>query len=175
MRAILAAPVLALALSLAGAGQAAAPSPKKPVTVERFLGRWYEVARTANARQKGCFAPIAHWTRAKDGKISVLNICHKGSPDGPQQTFKGTATVLDADRGRVQFAFLGGAIKQEYWILDRADDYSWAIMGTPGGNFVWAFSRKAALTEAEQKAMVARIKGLGYNVAKLELAGRKAA
>ncbi|HYE43741.1 MAG TPA: lipocalin family protein [Caulobacteraceae bacterium] len=175
MRAIFAAPALALALSLAGAGQAAAPAPKKPIAVERFLGRWYEVARTANARQKDCHAPIVQWSRAKDGKISVNNICHKGSPDGSPQSFKGTATVLDAARGRIQFSFLGGAIKQEYWILDRADDYSWAIMGTPGGNFVWAFSRKAALTDAEQKAMVARIKGLGYSVAKLELAGRKAA
>lgn len=174
MRPAIVAPVLALALAFATAGQAAAPTPKKPVSVERFLGRWYEVARTANARQKGCFAPIAQWSKAKDGKISVLNICHKGSPDGPQQTFRGTAEVLDAQRGRILFSFLGGVIKQEYWILDRAEDYSWAIMGTPGGNYVWAFSRKAALTDAEQKAMVARVKSLGYNVAQLELAGRKA-
>jgi apolipoprotein D and lipocalin family protein len=63
-------------------------------------------------------------------------------------------------------SFLGGLKKQEYWVLDRADDQSWAIMATPGGNFVWLLSRKPAMDAAAKAAALARVKALGY--AKLE-------
>ena len=172
MRPVLSACIAVLVFALAGAADAGAPRPAKPVHPERFFGTWYEVARTPNPAQKGCFAAVARWSRAADGRISVVNSCRKGSPTGPEQTWKGVGRVIDAAAARVSVAFLGGVMKQEYWVLDRADDYSWSIMGTPGGNYVWVFSRKPVLTPAEKNALMARVKALGYNVSKLELAGR---
>lgn len=169
MRVLLAA---ILALMLAGPAFAAAPAPKKPIQVDRFAGRWHEIVRTPNPRQKNCFAAFVDWTRQADGSLKVVNQCRKGSPAGKVETFSSVATVLDAAKARVSMAFFGGVVKQEYWILDRADDYSWAIMGTPGGNYVWGFTRKANLTAAERAALIARIKALGYDTGKLEVVGR---
>ncbi len=63
-------------------------------------------------------------------------------------------------------SFLGGLKKQEYWVLDCADDHSWAIMATPGGNFVWLLARKPVLSEGAKAQALERVKALGY--AKLE-------
>jgi apolipoprotein D and lipocalin family protein len=63
-------------------------------------------------------------------------------------------------------SFLGGLKKQEYWVLDCADDRSWAIMATPGGNYVWLLSRKAVMDPAAKTQALERVRALGY--AKLE-------
>lgn len=163
---------LAVAALLGAAAEAAAPRPKKPIQMDRFMGRWYEVARTPNARQKGCFAASAYWAKDAKGRISVLNSCRKGSPTGREDTVRATVRRVDGPGAVIEMAFFGGVINQEYWILDRADDYQWAIMGTPGGNYVWAFSRKPNPTAAERSGLLRRVKALGYDVGKLEMAGR---
>lgn len=58
--------------------------------------------------------------------------------------------------------FLGGLKTQEYWILDCAGDGSWAIMATPGGNYVWLLARRPVMSEAARAAAAARIRALGY-------------
>ena len=69
-------------------------------------------------------------------------------------------------------SFLGGLRKQEYWVLDRADDQSWAIMATPGGNYVWLLSRQPVMSPADRTAALARVASLGY--AKLEFPAQPA-
>ena len=166
MRTVLAA--LGLSLVMASSAFAAAPAPKKPIQFDRMMGRWYEVARTANDRQKGCHSAYADWVKA-GSKVTVTNHCRKGSPTGPDNVFKATAKLVDAARARISMAFFLGAVNQEYWILDHADDYSWSIMATPGGNYVWIFSRQKTLPAAQRDALVARVKALGYPVGKLEI------
>jgi apolipoprotein D and lipocalin family protein len=58
--------------------------------------------------------------------------------------------------------FFGGLVHQEYWILDHADDGAWAIMATPGGNYVWLLARRPVLAPAVMAAALARVRQLGY-------------
>jgi apolipoprotein D and lipocalin family protein len=64
-------------------------------------------------------------------------------------------------------SFFGGLVHQEYWILDHADDDSWALMGTPGGNYVWLLSRRPAMPPASLAAALARAESLGYTPSRL--------
>jgi len=41
--------------------------------------------------------------------------------------------------------------------LDRADDDSWAVMATPGGNYVWLLSRRPSLPPKVEAAALARV------------------
>lgn len=169
MRSLLAA--LGLTVALAFTAQAAAPAPKKPIQFDRMMGRWYEVARTANDRQRGCHGSYADWTRGGDGKVTVVNHCRKGSPTGPDSVFRSTARLIDAGKAKITMSFFLGAVSQEYWILDHADDYGWTIMGTPGGNYIWIFSRSTTLAPAQRDALVRRAKALGYPTSRLQIEG----
>lgn len=152
---------LTLALAMAFAVQAAAPAPRKPIQFDRMMGRWYEVARTPNDRQKGCFGAYADWVKKGD-KVTVTNHCRKGSPTGKAEVYRATARLVDAGKARISMAFFLGAINQEYWILDHADDYSWSIMATPGGNYVWIFSRQKTIPAALKAQLVAKVNAWGY-------------
>lgn len=161
--------ILAGAMALAligGTVEAEAPQPTSKIDLTKMGGRWYEIARFHNNRQKDCFAAAADWVRNGEG-FSVTNICRKGAVSGPVQTVRAGAKVVDpATNAKVRMTFMG-LINQEYWILDRAPDQSWFILATPGGNYVWLFSREAKMPAGPRGAAVSRIRQLGYDTGKL--------
>lgn len=166
--------VAALAIAVPAAAWAGAPQPRKPVDPDRFVGRWHEVARTPNPRQANCAAATMDWTRSGEGFV-VAQTCRQGSASGPAKTTRARATpVRGANGNKVTMSFMGGVIRQEYWILDRAEDYSWAVAGTPGGNYVWVLSRRPDLAPAQLNAVLGRVRALGYDTARLDVPGRGA-
>jgi apolipoprotein D and lipocalin family protein len=160
---LIAASLLAAPMS----ANAAAKPPARPIAASFYTGKWYEIARTPNAGQRDCEAPTTEFTgRGADG-FSVHQVCRKGSASGAAKVFDTTGKIIaNTQNTRFTMSFLGGLKKQEYWVLDCADDHSWAIMATPGGNFVWLLSRKAVMDPAAKTQALARVKSLGY--AKLE-------
>jgi apolipoprotein D and lipocalin family protein len=154
---------------IAGAAlAAAAPRPVRPVSSDLYSGRWYEIARTPNTMQKDCQAPTTDFQGATDGAFSVVETCHKGSPLGPAKVVKVRAKILrPPDNTRFRMSFLGGMVHQEYWIVDHADDNAWAVMGTPGGNYVWLLSRRPTLPPAVLATALGRMESLGYARARL--------
>ncbi|OYX90698.1 MAG: lipocalin [Caulobacter sp. 35-67-4] len=153
---------------MAGTALAGARPPAKPVSAEFYSGKWYEIARTPNSGQRDCEAASTQFTSTGANGFKVVQICRKGSATGEAKTFNTTGAIVAATPRNAKFSmsFLGGLKKQEYWVLDRADDQSWAIMATPGGNYVWLLSRKAVMSPAARDAALARVRALGY--AKLE-------
>lgn len=158
----------ALCASTAGLALAAAQPPAKPVSTAFYSGKWYEIARTPNSGQRDCEAPSTQFTSTGAASFKVRQICRKGSASGAAKTFNTTGKIVSSQPRNAKFSmsFLGGLKKQEYWVLDRADDQSWAIMATPGGNYVWLLSRKAVMAPAAKDAALAKVEALGY--AKLE-------
>jgi apolipoprotein D and lipocalin family protein len=155
-------------LTLAAQAFAAAQPPAKPIAASFYTGKWYEIARTPNAGQRDCEAPTTEFTDKGDGAdFAVHQVCRKGSAAGAAKAFNTTGKIVAGARNaKFTMSFLGGLKKQEYWVLDRAEDASWAIMATPGGNYVWLLSRQPVMTAAVKAEALARVKALGY--AKLE-------
>ena len=50
-----------------------------------------------------------------------------------------------------------------YWILDYASDYSWAIVGDPKGTSGYILTRDQEITDDAYNALVARAYELGVN------------
>jgi apolipoprotein D and lipocalin family protein len=145
------------------AALAAAPQPIRPVATSFYSGRWYEIARVPNAGQRDCQAAYSQFTAAGAGVFKVSQICHKGSVAGPAKAFNTSGRILPGtNAAKFEMSFFGGVKKQEYWVLDTAADGAWAIMATPGGNYVWLMSRKPAMEPAAQAKVIARVRALGY-------------
>jgi len=148
----------------AGAALADAPAPARSVALSDFDGRWYEIARTPNRNQGPCTRLQIDISPADGGAYTIVSTCNRAS--GGPQVARSTATSLNAANNRLQFRATSGAagfvgVRQEFWVLDRADDYSWAILGTPGGNYFWLWTRSA--NPANRAALLARVRALGYN------------
>jgi apolipoprotein D and lipocalin family protein len=156
------------AFPLAGAAWAAAPQPVRPVSSGLYSGRWYEVARTPNTMQKDCQGATTDFQGLSGSDFTMIMTCHKGVPNGPAKVIRIKARILHPpDNTRFRLSFIGGMVHQEYWIIDHADDDSWALMATPGGNYVWILSRQAAPTPVVMAQALARVTALGFASSRL--------
>jgi apolipoprotein D and lipocalin family protein len=142
------------------------PQPAKSVELDRYLGRWYEVARYDMRFEKGCEGVTAEYALRSDGLISVTNTCRQGAVDGPVKVAVGRAKVVDkATSAKLKVSFFG-PFWGDYWVLDHAEDYSWSIVGEGSGKYLWLLSRKPP-SDLEREALTARAKALGYDVTML--------
>lgn len=142
------------------------PQPAKAVDLDRYAGRWYEVARYDMRFERGCEGVTADYSRRPDGLIRVLNTCRQGAVDGPVKTSEGKAKVADRrTNAKLKVSFFGPFFG-DYWVLDHADDYSWSIVGEGSGRYLWLLSRRPP-TDADRAALTARAKALGYDTALL--------
>ena len=148
-------------------GNSAVPQPAKSVEIERYLGRWFEIARYEQGFQKDCDGVTADYSLRQGGWIAVVNTCRK--PDGKITDAVGKAKIVDSSTNTKLKVSFFGPFYGDYWVLDRAEDYSWAIVGEGSGRYLWLLSREANPDAAKLGALVARAKALGYDTSMLRI------
>ena len=145
-------------------GNRAVPEPAKPVALQAYLGRWYEIARYEQSFQKGCAGVTADYSLSDDGSINVLNRCRK--PDGTIDDARGRAKIVDPSGAKLKVSFFG-PFYGDYWVLDHADNYSWSIVGEPSGRYLWLLAREPTPPEANVNKLIARARDMGYDTSLL--------
>jgi apolipoprotein D and lipocalin family protein len=146
-------------------GNRSVPQPRKRVDLQRYLGRWYEIARYEQSFEKGCEGVTADYELVRGGSIAVVNRCRK--PGGKITEARGRAKLVDRDsNAKLKVSFFG-PFYGDYWILDHADDYRWSIVGEPSGRYLWILNRQATPTEAEVEQLFGQARSLGYDTSML--------
>ena len=167
----------ALALSLAlGAcvsvppqSQWRAPQPAKTVDAERlWSGRWLEIARTPMSITDGCVAGASNYQLSAPTRVEVRDTCQVDTPTGREKAVEGRGEILDpGTNAKLRVKYFWGFVTWDYWVLDRADDYSWFIATSPTLDKAFIYTREVPTT-AQRDALVGRLAGLGYDVSRLE-------
>ena len=162
MKILAACGALLLSPSLA---MAAAPQPAQAVPPGMYAGRWFQIAQILQTDHHPCRGGVDEFVPSPKGGFTVTMTCQGGI--GPHSISVHGEVMPGSGGTKFKLSFLGGLIRQEYWVLDHAADQSWALMATPGGNFLWLLARTPALSAADHQAAFARIHALGFDLAKL--------
>jgi apolipoprotein D and lipocalin family protein len=139
------------------------------VDLERYSGKWYEIASFPQRFQKGCHCTTAAYTLSNKGYVIVENRCNRNSVNGKQSYIRGKAFV---DKGsgnakfKVQFFW---PLRAKYWIIDLADDYSYAVVSHPNKKYLWILSRTPKINEQTYGQILARLKEKGFDLSKLKV------
>jgi apolipoprotein D and lipocalin family protein len=137
------------------------------VDLDRYLGRWYEIASYPAWFQKNCTAVTADYALREDGLIEVVNSCRKGSLDGKLKQSKGRAKVVDeTTNARLKVSFFG-PFWGPYWIIDLDPDYQWAVVGGPDRKYLWILSRTPQMDETLYQEILSRLPDRGYDSERL--------
>jgi len=153
------------AVVVGGAALAAAPQPTKPVDITRYAGRWFEMARLHNRIEEACISATADYIDASD-HIQAIETC-RHAPPAPDKVYRASVKIMDpGENAKLRLTFFPFVYK-DYWVLDHANDYSWAILGEPSGKYLWIFTRSPEPPPSERNAVLARAKALGYDTSKL--------
>ncbi len=169
---------LVLALALALPLYAAPPQPLSLVPtldLDRYLGRWYEIARFQHSFEKNIVGATAEYALRADGKIEVLNSGFKKTLDGSYTSVKALAWRPDNSKpGALKVRFFG-LFTSDYLVfgLDE-ENYSWALVGNNSRKFLWFLSRTPTISEELMAKMRAIAEAQGFDVSKLYLVPQKA-
>lgn len=137
------------------------------VDVNRYMGKWYEIASFPMYFQKGCVASTANYTLRTDGDVDVLNECRKNTLDGKLKTAKGKAWIVDRkSNARLKVRFFW-PFSGDYWIIDLDADYQYAVIGHPKRTYLWILSRSPQMDPAVYDGIIERLKKQHYDVTRL--------
>ena len=135
------------------------------VDLNKYLGKWYDIASFPQSFQQGCSCTTAEYSMNKDGSVKVVNTCNK---EGKIKVSTGKARVKDKETNAKLSVTFFWPFKGKYWIIDLADDYSYAVVGHPNRNYLWILSRTRQLDQQVYAGILSRIKAKGYDLAKLK-------
>jgi apolipoprotein D and lipocalin family protein len=166
----------AVAIVAGGAAMAFGKSGNPPletvayVELEKYMGKWYEISAFPQRFEKGCHCTTAEYALNPDEHVEVKNSCRKNSSTGKLNVATGKAFVADRQSNaklKVQFFW---PFRGDYWIIDLASDYSYAVVGAPNRKYLWILARQPKMEPALYNEIVSRIKDKGFDVSKLQMA-----
>lgn len=143
------------------------------VDLDRYLGKWYEIASYPAWFQKGCTGSTAEYRLMPDDKIRVVNRCRKGSLDGPLKEARGIAEVVDPATNAKLKVWFFWPFKGDYWIIDLDDNYRWAVVGVPSRKYLWVLSRTPVMEASLYRRITERLPQKGYDPEKLRKTAQK--
>jgi len=165
-------------LSPAGSVRAQQKGPLRvvpEVDLVRYSGQWYEIARLPNSFQKRCAGEVtATYTLWSDGRISVLNRCR--GENGVDIQVEGVARLAGKGQPnsvlKVRFApaYLSFIpwVWGDYQIIALSPDYTHALVGDPGREYLWILSRSPQMEDDTYDRLVEEAKAQGFDVSRLQ-------
>ena len=139
------------------------------VDLQKYAGTWYEIASFPQRFQKGCHCTKAEYKLTQEGYVEVQNSCRKNSVTGPIKEVNGKAFIADSKTNaklKVQFFW---PFKGDYWVIELAEDYSYAVVGHPNREYLWILSRTRQMDQALYQKIIARVAAKGFDISRLQI------
>ncbi len=139
------------------------------VDLSRYAGKWYEIAAYPQRFQKNCHCTTAEYTATDKGYLIVENRCNKDSVGGKLSSVKGKAFIeKNSGNAKLKIQFFW-PFRGKYWIIDLADDYSYAVVSHPNKKYLWILSRTLKIKEDVYSKIISRLKAKGFDLSKIRL------
>lgn len=138
------------------------------VDLNRYTGRWYEIARYSNRFQRQCVGNVtATYSLLPNGRIEIVNECRKA--DGKLVVARGKAKVAEkTSTAKLRVTFFW-PFSGDYWVIVLDPEYRWAVVGEPDRKYLWILSRTPQLPAADYDQAISAIRAKGYDPSKLVL------
>ena len=161
-----------LCLSLLLAACTGIPEGVKPVSgfeLDRYLGRWYEIARLDHPFERGLSRVTAEYSMRDDGGVRVVNRGFSAAK-GEWDEAEGKAYFVESpDLGYLKVSFFG-PFYGSYIVfeLDQAG-YQHAFVSGPDTSYLWLLARTPTVSDEVLQRFTERADALGFDTASLIL------
>lgn len=133
----------------------------KPFDLERYLGKWYEIARFDFKYENNLKNVTAEYSWNKDGTVKVVNRGYH-TAKGEWQTATGKAKPAgEPDEGRLKVSFFG-PFYSGYNVLAVDKDYNHALVAGNDLDNLWILSREKTIPADVTNEYLKKARKLGY-------------
>lgn len=142
-------------------------TPVREFELDRYLGKWFEIARLDHSFERGLEQVSAEYSMRKDGGVKVLN---RGFSTETKEWKEAEGKAFFAGKpgeGFLKVSFFG-PFYGAYVIFELdQENYQHAFVCGPDTSYLWLLSRTPEVTEDLLARFVSRAGELGFDTSKL--------
>lgn len=156
-----------LLLPLLGIGCVGTPAGVAPVQgfdVDRYLGRWYEIARLDHSFERGLESVTAEYSLDSDGSISVTNRGYSPELEKWKEASGKALSVENPAEAHLKVSFFG-PFYSSYVVFDLDEThYQYAFVSGPNTKYLWLLARTPTVDQALKNKFKTKAAALGFAV-----------
>jgi apolipoprotein D and lipocalin family protein len=161
---------LSIVLVLFLMGCVGIPENVRPVDnfkLEKYLGRWYEIARLDHSFERGLTRITAEYSLRDDGGVNVLNRGYSAKDNLWKEAEGKAYFVKGSDQGYLKVSFFG-PFYGSYIVFDLDhENYQYSLVCGPDKSYLWILARGPKIKEDIKDTLIAKAAVLGFDPSKL--------
>ncbi|MCX7075343.1 MAG: lipocalin family protein [Methylococcales bacterium] len=155
---------------LLASGCVSIPDNITPVTsfqIERYLGKWYEIARLDHRFERGLTQISAEYSMRPDGGLKVLNRGYSKEKQEWSEAEGRGYFVQSPNEAYLKVSFFGPFFGS--YIVFELDtvNYQYALISGPDKSYFWLLARTPTIDDNLKKKLIAKAAALGFDTKKL--------
>ncbi len=160
--------LVAVAAMLAGClGMPDTVVPVQNFKLDRYLGKWYEIARLDHSFERGLEQVTAEYSLRDDGGVAVRNRGFSPEKNQWSEALGKAFFVRDADEAYLKVSFFG-PFYGSYVVFELdQDDYQYAFVSGPDTSYLWLLARSPTVDADLLSRFVEQARALGFDTEKL--------
>lgn len=150
-------------------GCLAVPDGIEPVDnfeLNRYLGKWYEIARLDHSFERGLEAVSAEYSLRDDGGIRVINSGYNTDTQANQEAEGRAYFVEQPNLGYLKVSFFGPFFGS-YVIFELDENYQYAFIAGNTTNYLWLLARTPEVSQELVNQFINRATQLGFDTSQL--------
>jgi len=153
-------------------GCAGIPEGIKPVDhfqIERYLGKWYEIARLDHSFERGLNRVTADYRLRDDGGVRVLNRGYSVKENRWKEAEGKAYFVKGPDQGHMKVSFFG-PFYGSYIVFELDhENYQYSLVCGPDKSYLWLLARSPNIEANTKDILISKAAALGFDTSKLIL------
>lgn len=133
---------------------------------DRYLGKWYEIARFDFKFEKNMNQVTANYSKNPDGTIKVENRGYNYVKNEWKQSTGEARFVNSENEARLKVSFF-----KPFWagynVIELDPEYKYALVVGNNLDYMWILSREKTIPEAVKNQFLDKAKAIGYDTSKL--------
>ena len=146
------------------------PENVKPVDnfkLEKYLGKWYEIARLDHRFERGLSRITADYSLRDDGGVRVLNRGYSAKENEWKEAEGKAYFVKGTDQGYLKVSFFG-PFYGSYVVFELDhENYQYSLVCGPDKSYLWILARAPEMKKDVMDKLVAKASALGFDTSKL--------
>jgi len=138
-----------------------------PFDVNRYLGKWFEIARLDHSFERGLTDVSATYSLKPDGSLEVINRGFNTKKDEWKSATGRALFTGNTNQGSLKVSFFGPFYGGYHVLALDQTGYQWALVAGPDRDYLWILARTKTLAPAEREQLVAQANKMGFATDKL--------
>jgi apolipoprotein D and lipocalin family protein len=131
--------------------------------LDRYLGKWYEIARLDHSFERGLSKVTAEYSLRPDGSVRVVNRGYSEANKVWKEAEGKAVFVQGPDLGHLKVSFFG-PFYGSYVVFDLDQEgYQVSMVSGPNTSYLWILARQPTVPDAVKQRLLAKAAAAGFD------------